>query len=220
MPAAELRGGLAEHVVGCDDSGDCGGAVRRGDGRDHDHGRAEAAGGLLGAVHDEPAVHAGACGRGPVRHEGSVCGEPGPADRVAGGDVGLLHGGVRHSGRRRGEPAHQAVRELRGIGAGAAGGRRGHGAGGRRLGPRLHRCEPGQAEDRGRRHQERGVRLHLPAGLGPGRALQCCHRQHEGRRLHLLPRQQVVLPDRSQCRRHLRPAAQSRRPQGRGRRGE
>ena len=67
LPAAELQGGVGRDVVGCDDPGGEGRAVRRGDGRDHDQRRAQAAGGLLGPVHGVAAVHAGAGGRGPVQ---------------------------------------------------------------------------------------------------------------------------------------------------------
>ncbi len=152
--------------VGHDDCGGEGRPVRRGDGRDHDHGRAQAGSGLHRPVHGLAAVHAGEGGRGPLQHAGGVCGERGPADRVADGDDELLRGGVRGAGRGRSQPAHQAVRELRGDGAGADCRGCGHGADGCGFEPRLHRRQPGRAEDDRRLPAGHGgVRLHPDPGL-------------------------------------------------------
>ncbi len=57
----------------------------------------------------------------------------------------------------------------------------------------------------------RGVRLHLHPRLRPGRSLQPGHRADESRRLPGLPEQPLVLPDRPERRRCLRPAPRSER---------
>ena len=95
LPAAELPGGLAGIVVGHDDRGGERRTVRRGDGRDHHHGRAEERSGLFDAVHGIAAVHAGASGREPLQHAGGVRCRPEAVDRLADGDDQLLRGGVR-----------------------------------------------------------------------------------------------------------------------------
>jgi ABC-type amino acid transport substrate-binding protein len=58
------------------------------------------------------------------------------------GTVGLLHRRLRHPRRRRSQPAHQALRDLRRIRAGADRRRRGHGARRCRQRARLHRRQP------------------------------------------------------------------------------
>ena len=73
------------------------------------------AGGLLRSVHDFAAVHAGARRTRRASRMPKTFG----ADEklligVAGRDDELLRRGVQRAGRRRAEPAHQAVRDVRG----------------------------------------------------------------------------------------------------------
>ena len=73
---------------------------------------------------------------------GRVRRQPRSADRLADRHHQLLHRRLRRPGWRRSQPAHQALRELRRIRPGAAHRRRGHGADGCGLQPRLHRRQP------------------------------------------------------------------------------
>ena len=71
-------------------------------------------------LHDLPAVHAGARRRRPLHHARRVRRRPQAADRLAGRHHQLLHRRLQRPGRRRSQPAHQALRELRRIRPGAA----------------------------------------------------------------------------------------------------
>ena len=82
----------------------------------------------------------------------------------------LLHRRLRRAGRRRSQPAHQAVREFRRGRAGADRRGCGHGADGCGFQPRLHRRQPGQAQDHWRPAGHRRVRFHLHPQIRPGSA--------------------------------------------------
>ena len=204
-----------QHIVGCHDPGDQRGAVRHRHGRHHDHRRARAAGRLLSAPY--------------MTSQQFMLVQAGddrfatPADFAA--DAELLVGAQPGTSGfytavydiLDGDEANPRIKLFDNFGASVQALITGDvdmvlvDAASR---PRLHRRQPRQAQDRGRCHQVRGLRLHLPARLRPRRTLQRRHRLHAGRWLHRLPRHEVVLPDRPERRRRLRQPAGSWRARG------
>ena len=114
--------------------------------------------------------------------EASFAGARGPADRRPGRHHAVLRRGLRPARRQRGEPADQALRDLRRPRAGAARRRRRPGADRRHRRRGLRRGQSRRLQADRRADGRRGLRLHLPQGLGPRRAGQRRDRRDEGRR--------------------------------------
>ena len=146
--------------------------------------------------------------------------QQGPPDRRPGRHDQLLHRRLQRARRRREEPAHQALRHLRRLGAGAEVRRRRLVLMDKTSAAGYMGASPNCLQDRRRSARHRGVRLHLQAGLRPRRADQRRDPVDEGRRHDRQAEQEVVLrlPSQASERRREAPsAAESRRRRSRRR---
>ena len=180
--AAELRGRHLEHELGRDDPGHLRGPGRHRHDRHHHPRRPQGEGRLLRPLHALRDAHAGARRRGPLHRRRQLRRLHRRPHRLPGRRHPLLRLRLRRPRRRRGQPAHQALRDHRRRHPGHARRRRRPGAGRQHRRRGLRQGQPGHLQDHRRPARRRGVRLHLPQGLGPRRADQRRHRRDEGRR--------------------------------------
>ena len=114
--AAELHGRVPAQLLGRDDPGGVRQAVRLRHDRHHHQGRAQGEGRFLRSLHALGDLHAGAQRREPLHRRQGFRRRREAADRRAGRHLALLRGRLQRARRQRAEPAHQAVRDLRGHG--------------------------------------------------------------------------------------------------------